>query len=263
MTAISRVNTLSWSHELAELQRQNARLMNASMMVTVEGTVISDGLENWQEVSGIGGQFDFANMAQKLSGARFIINCHSTRRTNGKVHSNILWKYANTALARNLRDIIITEYGIADCRSKTDSEIIQAILNITDSRFQEELLSAAKKFGKIPDDYKIPEIFQNNTPDQIEPIIRELQTKGYFISYPFGSELTEEEQLIAETLLSLKNASKLSLLIKICKALLFFQNDSIYQKYLQRMKLDKPKTLKEYFAKKLLKFLISKSHRII
>lgn len=50
-------------------------------------------------------------------------------------------------IPRFLRDIVITEYGIADCRSKTDSEVIQAMLNIADSRFQPKLLAQAKKHG--------------------------------------------------------------------------------------------------------------------
>ena len=257
MTSIARTNRLCWSHELSELQRQHARFVNATMMITVEGTIISDGLENWQEVSGVGGQFDFANMAQKLSNARFIINCHSTRCTQGKVNSNILWHYPNMTLPRNFRDIIITEYGIADCRSKTDSEVIKAILNITDSRFQKELLKTAKKFGKISSDYEIPEIFQDNNPQIFKPIIQELQLKGYCMPYPFGSELTEEEQVIKKALVYLKDCSKFSLVITLFKAFLFFQNDLINMKYLLRMKLDQSKTIKEFVYKKLLKYLIS------
>ena len=32
-------------------------------------------------------------------------------------------------------------YGIADTRDKSDAEVIQAILNITDSRYQKQLLA--------------------------------------------------------------------------------------------------------------------------
>jgi hypothetical protein len=256
MTSVFRTNTLCWSHELSQLQRQNARLINSAMIVTLEGAIISDGLKQWQEVSGVGGQFDFAVMAQRLSGARFIINCHSTRFHKGKVHSNIVWDYPNITLPRYLRDIIVTEYGIADCFGKTDADIIKAMLNITDSRFQEDLLKKAKKYGKIEANYDIPLVFKNNLPKTLQPIIQTLQCNGYGQPYPFGSELTKEEQVIENVLLFLKNSSKLILFFTACRALLFFQKDDPSYPYLQRMMLTRPITLKDFFYKKILKFLI-------
>lgn len=259
MTSIAKTNSLCWSHELAELQRQHARLVNSAMMITLEGAVVSDGLKNWQEVSGVGGQFDFADMAQKLPEARFIINCQSARRARGKVTSNIVWDYPNVALPRYLRDIIITEYGIADCRSKTDADIIKAILNITDSRFQTKLLKKAKKFGKIAADYEIPKIHQNNYPAVIQAIVKEIQDRGYCKSYPFGSELTEEEQVIQQALFILKESSKLKLMTVFLKSLFFAESDTNYEKYLSRMKLNRPKTFKEFISKKLLKLMIRRT----
>lgn len=262
MTSIARTNRLCWSHELSALQRQHARFVNAAMMVTAEGAIVSDGLKNWQEVSGVGGQFDFAYMAQKLANARFVINCHSTRRTKGKTYSNILWHYPNMTVPRHLRDIIITEYGIADCRSKTDSEVIKAILNITDSRYQDKLLKTAKYFGKISADYDIPKIFQNNYPDALNDIIQEFRLRGFFKPYPFGSELTAEEQVIKNALLSLQNCTKLQLIVIFFKAFLFFKMDMQYNKYLLRMQLNNPKTIKDFIYKKLLKFLINSQFQL-
>jgi len=69
---------------------------------------------------------------------------------------------------RYLRDIVITEYGIADCGSKTDADVIKAILNITDSRFQNSLLKKAKKSGKLAHDYEIPEFYKNNYPTSLK-----------------------------------------------------------------------------------------------
>lgn len=258
MTSVARTNRLCWSHELSLLQRQDARFINASMMVTLAGTVVSDGLVNWQEVSGVGGQFDFADMAQNLPQSRFIINCHSTRTVKGKVQSNIVWNYPNMTLSRTFRDIVITEYGIADCRSKTDSEIIKAILNITDSRFQEQLLKTAKKYGKIESDYQIPDQFKNNHMDALKPIIHELQVKGFCKPYPFGSDLTEDEQVIESALLFLSNSSKLKLMFMLMRALITFQSDTSDALYLKQLALNKPRTIKEFIYKKLLTFVISR-----
>ena len=97
-------------------------------MVTALGVIISDGLSNYRELSGVGGQYDFVSMANQLQDAHSIINCHSTRRSKQRVTSNIIWDYTNFTIPRFLRDYVITEYGIADCRSKTDADIIKAIL---------------------------------------------------------------------------------------------------------------------------------------
>lgn len=252
MSPISRTNTLLWNYELACLQRQHARFINSAMMVTLSGVIISDGLKNLQEVSGVGGQFDFVLMANQLNNARSIINFRSTRTTKKGTESTIIWEYSNMTIPRFLRDIVITEYGIADCRSKTDSEVIQAMLNITDSRFQSELLAQAKKHGKIPSNYEIPACFQQNLPCNIQPIMRDLQAKGYFKPYPFGSDLTETELLLAKALLYLQGCSTLkraSLLL-----LSFFErySHSEFNDHLFRLQLLKPKSLQEYLEKKLL-----------
>src|SRR5579883_134484 len=258
MTSVERTNTVLWSKELSELQRQNARFANSAMMITLTAGIISDGLRNWQEVSGVGGQADFAYMAEELSSARFIINCPSTRTVHGKTYSNIIWEYPNLTLPRYARDIIVTEYGIADCRSKTDSEIIQAILNITDSRFQQPLLIKAKKYGKIPDDYQIPLVFQNNFPEKFPPLIAELRQHGFAKPYPLGSELSEDEQKIQEALLFLKNGSRLRLFF-ITFISVFYCNQEKYQKYLIRMQLLYPNNFKEWIYKKLLQYALKRT----
>ncbi len=50
------------------------------------------------------------------------------------------------------------------CGGATDSEVIVALLNVADSRFQEELLAKAKAAGKVARDYRIPLGYRSNTP---------------------------------------------------------------------------------------------------
>src|SRR6202000_1045468 len=88
-------------------------------------------------------------------------------KSTGKLESNFPWKYAHSPFPRHLRDVVITEYGIADLRGKTDGEVIAAMLNVADSRFQEELLAEAKRAGKLPADYAIPAAFRRNTPQAL------------------------------------------------------------------------------------------------
>jgi acyl-CoA hydrolase len=256
MTSISRTNSVHWCYDLLALQRTHARFVNTAMMVTLGAVVISDGLKNMREVSGVGGQFDFVNMAQYLPNARSIINCHSTRSSHAGVTSNIVWEYPSYTIPRFLRDIVITEYGIADCRGKVDEDIIKNMLNVTDSRFQPELLAQAKSAGKLAKDYEIPELFRQNFPEHTQVLVRELQAQGLCEPYPFGTELTATEQLIKRALLSLKNKKTFAMLITVVRALFFFKSDQDYLPYLDRMQLAKPTTMKEFVYKKLLKFII-------
>jgi hypothetical protein len=256
MTTIARTNTLLWSYDLLQAQRQRGRFVNTAMMVTLGGAAVSDGLKDMQVVSGIGGQFDFVTMAQSLEGARSILNCHSTRKSKHGLTSNIVWDYGNLTIPRFLRDIVVTEYGIADCRGKTDSDVIKAMLNIADSRFQPGLLKRAKLSGKIGGSYEIPARFCQNYPEKIRPVVQALQAQGFCEPYPFGTEFTADEQVLVRALLFLKNLSAGRMIWVLLKAFCFTGDDKAYLSYLVRMRLDKPKNLKEHLYKKLLTFVI-------
>ena len=54
------------------------------------------------------------------------------------MHSNIRWAYGHQTIPRHLRDVTVTEYGVADLRGKSDADVIAAMLAVTDSRFQDE-----------------------------------------------------------------------------------------------------------------------------
>ena len=157
MRGVGFVNQLYGAdQELRVLQRRAARCINTTMMVTLLGAAVSDQLENGEVVSGVGGQYNFVAMAQALPGARSMLCLRATRTQRGRTTSNIVWRYAHATIPRHLRDIVVTEYGIADLRTRTDAEVIAALLNVADSRFQQELLAQAKAAGKIAADYAIP-----------------------------------------------------------------------------------------------------------
>jgi acyl-CoA hydrolase len=106
--------------ELRILQRRDARFVNTTMMVTLLGGAISDTLENGAVVSGVGGQYNFVAMAHALPGARSILCLRATRTQHGRTTSNILWSQGNETIPRHLRDMVVTEYGVADLRGRTD-----------------------------------------------------------------------------------------------------------------------------------------------
>jgi hypothetical protein len=168
MTTVDNVNHLYGDQVLKSLQRKDGRFINTCLMVTLSGGVVSDGLEDGRVVSGVGGQYNFVSMAHALQDGRLVMMLRSYRVKDGQAVSNIVWNYGHMTIPRILRDIVVTEYGIANLRSKSDKEIIAALLNIADSRFQAELLAKAKAAGKIPADYQIPERYRNNFPEALE-----------------------------------------------------------------------------------------------
>nr|WP_010130354.1 acetyl-CoA hydrolase/transferase C-terminal domain-containing protein [Microbulbifer agarilyticus] len=208
MTGIDYINTLEQDRELKCAQRQHARFVNSAMMVTLNGAVVSDGLANGKVVSGVGGQYNFVAQAQELPGARSIIALSSTRTSGGRAQSNIVWEYPNCTIPRHLRDIVVTEYGIADLRGKTDRDVIVAMLCIADTRFQGELLAKAKAAGKVERSFKIPPQYRNNTPHRILAIFEQGHRPALLPYYPLGTDFTEQEAQLAVALQSLKETGR-------------------------------------------------------
>ena len=254
MRSVRRINHLYGHEELDRLQRKNARFINTCMMVTLSGSVVSDGLENGSVVSGVGGQYNFVAMGHELPDGRSIINLRATREAGGKTLSNIVWNYGHSTLPRHLRDIVVTEYGIADLRGKTDSEIIEELLKIADSRFQAELMHKAKREGKLRADFEIPDTFRNNHPAAILGQIAPFREQGLFPRFPFGTDFTKEERAVGKALKSLKrkSGSKATLMKLILKALFTRRVPLEQRPYMERMALWQPKTLEERLYRNLL-----------
>lgn len=247
MTGVDYVNQLYGDEKLKSLQRRQGRFVNAGMMVTLLGAVVSDGLESGNIVSGVGGQYNFVSMAHALEDGRLMMMVRSTKKSKGKLSSNIVFNYGHTTIPRHLRDIVVTEYGIADLRGKSDQEVIKEMLNVADSRFQGELLDQAKKAGKIPADYEIPEVFRNNTPERIMEMIRPLKAEGYFKDFPFGTDYTHEEVTLARALRGLKDSvstRKYRTVAGIVRHF-FAKPPAAIRPMLRRMKLDVPNCMKE------------------
>ncbi len=254
MTGVAFVNQLYGADsELKMLQRGDARFINTAMMVTLLGATVSDGLEDGQVVSGVGGQYNFVSMAHALSDARSIIAVRSTRTHAGKVTSNIVWNYGHTTIPRHLRDMVISEYGIADLRGKTDSEIVAALLNIADTRFQDALLAKAKAAGKISREYRIPEAHRNNTPQALEHRLMPFRQDGLFPEFPFGTDFTAEEIVLSRALKSLKERTSTiaGKALAVAAALMPAVMPNHVRPYLQRMQLDQPKTMRERVMRNL------------
>lgn len=254
MTTVHRVNQLYGNEELAVLQRRDARFINTTIMVTLLGAAISDGLENGQVISGVGGQYNFVAMAHELPGARSILMLRSTRESGLTTSSNMVWNYGHVTIPRHLRDIVITEYGIADLRGRSDKEVVIALLNIADSRFQPELLERAKRAGKIPQDYQILPYYLHNTPGRIQARLAKYRKMGLLPDFPLGTDFTEEEIVLGRVLKSLKLRmwTRGDLMKTIVKAMTVGAAPEKARRYLARLQLDRPTGQKEKLIQKLI-----------
>jgi acyl-CoA hydrolase len=254
MRGVAYVNQLYGAdQELRILQRRDARFVNTTMMITLLGAAVSDGLADGRVVSGVGGQYNFVSMAHALPGARSILCVRATRTSAGKVTSNIVWNYPHVTIPRHLRDIVVTEYGIADLRGRTDREIIEALLNIADSRFQEPLLAQAKAARKLPADYRIADAFRDNTPARLSRALAGHRGSGFFSEYPFGTDLTADEIVLSRALKGLqarttKFATRMAALLE---AVIRGGPLARHAPFLQRLRLDRPASLGERMLQRL------------
>jgi acyl-CoA hydrolase len=251
MTSVAFTNQLHGDEPLKLEQRHHARFINACMKMTLAGAAVSDGLANGQVVSGVGGQFNFVSMAHDIPDARSILMMRSCRTKGTKTISNIVFNYGHVTVPRHMRDIVITEYGIADLRAKNDQEIIEELLKVADSRFQPELIRQAQAAGKLPADFVLPESALFNTPEAIAELIQGHLAED-FSPFPFGRELTDQEVLIGGALKRLKaQAAKKWPLVKVLLSPESKLKRAANKQHLKRMGLYDAKGLKEKIMRKL------------
>ena len=258
MTRVSFTNLLYGQEELKRAQRQKARFVNECMKVTLTGAVVSDGLEDGRVVSGVGGQYEFVAMAHALPDARSIIVLPAVReRSNGEVESNVVFSYGHHTIPRHLRDVIITEYGAADLRGKTDEEVACALICIADARFQDELLAQAKEAGKVSEAWQIPAAARGNTAEAVAARVTPLRRRGVVPRCPFGTELTDRELDLAEALAYLgESVERLQggrlPKLELEDAAAAIDPPPEATPYLERMGLDAPKGLRELAMQRML-----------
>ncbi|OZY34551.1 acetyl-CoA hydrolase/transferase C-terminal domain-containing protein [Pseudomonas lundensis] len=250
MTAISFINELYGQEALKRLQRRYARFVNSAFTMTLLGAGVADQLQDGRVLSGVGGQYNFVAQGHALHDARSVIILRSWRESGGEVSSNIVWEYGHCTIPRHLRDIVITEYGIADLRGKTDRKVIEALLNITDSRFQTALIEQAQHIGKLPKDFCLDPRFANNSPERLHAIAA--RHPHLFPEYPLGCDFSAQEQDLLRALNWLKSKFKLTQIYELGKATLDAPAPHTFPEHLARMQLAKPTGLREELYQRLL-----------
>ncbi|MBK7508893.1 MAG: acetyl-CoA hydrolase [Comamonadaceae bacterium] len=251
MTRIDFINQLYGQGDLKRAQRRKARFMNTTMIATLLGAVASDALESGQVVSGVGGQYNFVAMAHALPDARLLMMLRATHDNKDGLKSSIVWNYGHVTIPRHLRDIIITEYGVADVRGQPDSEVVKRLIAVADSRFQDELVKQAKAHGKLERDYEVPERYRNNLPEALEEKLHPWAEAGLLPPFPFGTDLTADELKIVGALKKLKHATQhpSELLTVAFKS--FWEGKQAPQAYLERLGLADAHSFKDAVIRRL------------
>ena len=251
MTRIDFINQLYGNEDLKRAQRRKARFMNTTMIVTLLGAAASDALESGQVVSGVGGQYNFVAMSHALPDARLIMMLRATHDNKDGLRSSIVWNYGHVTIPRHLRDIVITEYGVADLRGQSDSEVVKRLIAVADSRFQDELVKQAKEHGKLEAGYELPERYRQNLPQVLEDRLHPWAQAGLLPDFPFGTDLTDDELHIVRALNKLKHATQHpgELLTMAIKSL--WEGREAPLPYLERLGLAETHSFKDAFVRRL------------
>ncbi len=257
MTRISHINELYGGNEsLERLQRREARFFNTCMMGTMLGAAVSDALADGRVVSGVGGQYNFVAMAHALRDGRSILMFRATREGPHGCSSSVLWNYGHCTIPRHLRDIMITEYGVADLRGASDAECIHAMLGLADARYQPNLLAQARAAHKVSAKLQAPADTVANTPAALAARLRPFRASGLLPDYPLGSDFTPVEERLVRALDWLKSntASTGAKLGTVAKAMTSSGTDDT--EAMERMGLSKPDTLSDRIEARLLRLAL-------
>ncbi len=246
MTRVSRVNDLYDPHEMAiRRQRVKARFFNSCMSATLLGGAASDTNEDGQVVSGVGGQYNFVAMAHELPDAFSVLMLRSTK---SRTRSNFIWGHGQLTIPRHLRDVVISEYGMAFLKNRSDEQVIQAQLVLVDKQFQFDLQAKAVANLKLSPQWKIPKWAESNTSKWSEGFLAEWQS--HFPAFPFGSDFTSVEERLALALTRLKRAGKAELFKIFWRGIAC---DPVpHRELLERMRLNAPGNLHERGLRALL-----------
>jgi acyl-CoA hydrolase len=260
MTHISFVNTLFGDEARKRRQRQKARFVNETMMATLLGEAVSDTLDDGRVVSGVGGQFDFVSMAHSLENAHSILMLRASRMKEGIARSNIRWSCGHATVPRHHRDIFVTEYGIAATRGRTDMQVIDAMLQITDSTFQAALMAQAKGARKLAADYRIANGARNNSPRALQNVFDRNEIRACFPEYPLGTDLTTTEQQLVPALEWLQSSTATAgKKLRVLLAAIFTSESASNRAALDRLGLDRAAGIGDQLQRRLVNYALTRT----
>ncbi len=130
-------------------QETGIHCINATIQVDLMGQCNSEKLPG-KYYSSTGGQSDFSKGARMAEGGVGIIALKST--AGGGKFSTIVPKLYDAAAVsthKNDVDYIVTEHGIARLKGKTLNERVEALIEVADPKFRDEIREGAKELNYI------------------------------------------------------------------------------------------------------------------
>jgi acyl-CoA hydrolase len=126
-------------------QIDNMVAVNSAIEVDLTGQVCSDSIGPYI-YSGFGGQVDFIRGAAKSKGGRPVIALPSTAKS-GSMSRIVPFLKEGAGVVTSRADVhyVVTEHGIANLFGKNLRERAEALIEIADPDFQQELEIAAKE----------------------------------------------------------------------------------------------------------------------
>ena len=126
----------------------NMVAINSALAVDLTGQIAAESIGPVM-LSGTGGQLAFALGAHLSKGGRSVVTLRSTAKNNQV--SRIVPSHTPGAIVtvpRVLADHVVTEFGVARLKGKTQRERAQALISVAHPDFREELTQQARKlFG--------------------------------------------------------------------------------------------------------------------
>jgi hypothetical protein len=206
-------------------------------------------------VSGVGGQYNFVAMAHALRDGRSVLMFRATRQDGARLRSSVLWHYGHVTIPRHLRDVMVSEYGVADLRGATDAECIERMLALADDRFVPALRAEAVAAGKLPRESP-PATRVRHTAESLAAALRPFRADGTLPDYPLGCDFTPVEQRLVKALGWLKQstATPLGKARTIAAALLHGRPDDADA--MTRMGFARPGSTKDRLEARLLAYAL-------
>ena len=119
--------------------------VNSALEVDLLGQVNAESVGG-RQVAGIGGQFDFVLGAARAAGGRAIIALPATGR-DGAVSRIVpaLGAGARVTSPRFLADYVVTEYGVAALRGKSDASRARELARVAHPAWRDQLAAAGAR----------------------------------------------------------------------------------------------------------------------
>ncbi len=139
------IQGVDYTNDPAVIARQDRMIaINSAVEVDITGQINAESIGSIQ-ISGVGGQMEYAMGALHSKGGKYIVAMPSTAAsgTISRIAAYIT-KGASVSVPRHLADYVITEYGIASLRGKNNRQRARALLEIAHPDFREDIAREAR-----------------------------------------------------------------------------------------------------------------------